>query len=199
MEWVGEGWETTLYNHNKLLWRYEGTTGVKNGFVDQSGYTLVASAKRGSSEWIAVTLKSDSSELAYSDMVNLFDYGFEHYETYSISVDATSFQSYKDRFVIPKTLVFTGTKDIDFKVEIDQSDGQIVVIDSAGQIIYKEKLVPIVQSLQNNNYRSSYKTESESYRTSIPKIIILAVTTLFTLLLIRKQWIKKKRRYLSND
>ncbi|ETT40479.1 MULTISPECIES: D-alanyl-D-alanine carboxypeptidase family protein [Paenibacillus] len=201
MEWVGEGWETTLYNHNKLLWRYEGTTGVKNGFVDQSGYTLVASAKRGSSEWIAVTLKSDSSELAYSDMVNLFDYGFEHYETYSISVDATSFQSYKDRFVIPKTLVFTGTKDIDFKVEIDQSDGQIVVIDSAGQIIYKEKLVPIVQSLQKTTTTTDQviKTESESYRTSIPKIIILAVTTLFTLLLIRKQWIKKKRRYLSND
>lgn len=29
MDWVGEGWETTLYNHHRLLWDYEGTTGVK--------------------------------------------------------------------------------------------------------------------------------------------------------------------------
>ncbi|MEX2105088.1 MAG: D-alanyl-D-alanine carboxypeptidase family protein, partial [Bacilli bacterium] len=50
MEWKGEGWETTLYNHNKLLWRYKGATGVKNGFVDESGYTVVASAKRGNTE-----------------------------------------------------------------------------------------------------------------------------------------------------
>jgi D-alanyl-D-alanine carboxypeptidase (penicillin-binding protein 5/6) len=76
MGWVGEGWATTLYNHNKLLWRYEGATGVKNGYVTQSGHTLVASAKRENTELIVVTLKASSVENAYQDIVNLFDYGF---------------------------------------------------------------------------------------------------------------------------
>jgi D-alanyl-D-alanine carboxypeptidase len=79
MEWVGEGWETTLYNHNKLLWRYEGATGVKNGYVSQSGHTLVSSVKREERELIAVTLKANSSENAYQDMEDLFDYGFSLY------------------------------------------------------------------------------------------------------------------------
>lgn len=58
LRWNGEGWKTTLYNHNKLLWRYEGVNGGKNGYVDESGSTLVTSAKRGSTELIAVTLKA---------------------------------------------------------------------------------------------------------------------------------------------
>jgi D-alanyl-D-alanine carboxypeptidase len=76
MKWIGEGWATTLYNHNKLLWRYEGATGVKNGYVSQSGHTLVASAKRENTELIAVTLKANSVENTYQDMEDLFDYGF---------------------------------------------------------------------------------------------------------------------------
>jgi D-alanyl-D-alanine carboxypeptidase/D-alanyl-D-alanine carboxypeptidase (penicillin-binding protein 5/6) len=80
MEWVGEEWETTIYNHNRLLWDYEGTTGVKNGFVNKSGYTLVTTAKRNDMKLIAVTLNAPSAEHAYHDMKTLFDYGFDHYQ-----------------------------------------------------------------------------------------------------------------------
>ncbi|MCA4756017.1 D-alanyl-D-alanine carboxypeptidase [Mycolicibacterium fortuitum] len=196
MKWVGEGWETTLYNHNKLLWRYEGTTGVKNGFIDQSGYTLVASVKRGNSEWIAVTLKSGSSELAYSDMEKLFDYGFEHFETYPIAVNTLSLhQRYQDQFVLPKELVFTAEKDLTFKVEIDESEGQIIVVDNNGESIYFEELERIEQNVQTIIISDpSLPAESEPSRTSTLKIILLIVATLFTLVFIRTQWIKIKRR-----
>ena len=36
----------TLTNHNKLLWRYEGCTGLKTGYTDRAGRTLVSCAER---------------------------------------------------------------------------------------------------------------------------------------------------------
>ncbi|TLS50004.1 D-alanyl-D-alanine carboxypeptidase [Paenibacillus antri] len=77
LPWDGEEWDSELVNHNKLLWRYEGATGVKNGYTDQSGNTLVASAERNGNELIVVLLKGDSSEAVYDDAVHLLDYGFE--------------------------------------------------------------------------------------------------------------------------
>ncbi|WP_139787255.1 D-alanyl-D-alanine carboxypeptidase family protein [Cohnella massiliensis] len=79
--WEGEEWKSNLVNHNKLLWSYEGANGIKNGFTDQAGYTLVGSAKRGNTEIIGVLLKSKSSTEAFSDMTALLDYGFEGFET----------------------------------------------------------------------------------------------------------------------
>jgi D-alanyl-D-alanine carboxypeptidase len=77
LPWDGEEWDSELVNHNKLLWRYEGATGVKNGYTVKSGNTLVAAAERDGSELIVVLLKGNGSESIYEDAVHLFDYGFE--------------------------------------------------------------------------------------------------------------------------
>lgn len=79
--WHGKEWESSLVNHNKLLWRYEGTTGIKNGYVAKAGNTLVTSARRGGTELIAVCLKAPGSERVYKDTMALLDYGFARYET----------------------------------------------------------------------------------------------------------------------
>lgn len=81
LPWNGKEWQTTLVNHNRLLWDYEGTTGIKNGFTDQARNTLVVSAKRGESEFIAVTMKAQSSHMAYRDVTAMLDYAFSHFET----------------------------------------------------------------------------------------------------------------------
>lgn len=65
-----------LSNHNKLLWRYEGCTGLKTGYTDEAGRTLVSSAKRDGQELIAVTLNAPND---WSDHAALFDYGFSSY------------------------------------------------------------------------------------------------------------------------
>lgn len=65
-----------LTNHNKLLWRYEGCTGLKTGYTDEAGRTLVSSALREGQELIAVTLNAPSD---WADHAALFDYGFETY------------------------------------------------------------------------------------------------------------------------
>ena len=65
-----------LANHNKLLWRYEGCTGLKTGYTDEAGRTLVSSAMRDGQELIAVTLNDPND---WTDHAALFDYGFARY------------------------------------------------------------------------------------------------------------------------
>ena len=66
----------TLVNHNKLLWRYEGCTGLKTGYTDEAGRTLVSSTLRDGQELIAVTLNAPND---WADHTALFDYGFATY------------------------------------------------------------------------------------------------------------------------
>ena len=65
-----------LANHNKLLWRYEGCTGLKTGYTEKAGRTLVSSARREGQTLIAVTLNAPSD---WTDHTKLLDYGFETY------------------------------------------------------------------------------------------------------------------------
>lgn len=64
----------SLTNHNKLLWRYEGCVGMKTGYTDAAGRTLVSCAKRGGQTLICVTLKDRDD---WDDHAALLDYGFE--------------------------------------------------------------------------------------------------------------------------
>ncbi len=79
LEWNGEGWETTLYNHHRLIDNFEGVTGIKNGYVSKSGFTLVTSAERNGVELIAVTLNADSADIGYDDTMRLLNHGFDNY------------------------------------------------------------------------------------------------------------------------
>lgn len=66
----------TFTNHNKLLWRYDGCTGMKTGYTEQAGRTLVSSAERDGQTLIAVTLNAPDD---WNDHSKLFDYGFEEF------------------------------------------------------------------------------------------------------------------------
>ncbi|MGE5582588.1 MAG: D-alanyl-D-alanine carboxypeptidase family protein [Bacillota bacterium] len=62
-----------LVNHNKLLWLYPYTTGIKTGYTIRAGGCLVASATRRDTTLIAVVMKSGS---IYKDSQKLFNFGF---------------------------------------------------------------------------------------------------------------------------
>ncbi len=66
----------TLTNHNKLLWRYPGCTGLKTGYTQLAGRTLVSSAQREGQTLVAVTLCDPDD---WDDHTALFDYGFSSY------------------------------------------------------------------------------------------------------------------------
>lgn len=63
-------------NHNKLLWQYEGCEGMKTGYTQLAGRTLVSCARREDQLLLCVTL-SDPDD--WKDHATLFDYGFETY------------------------------------------------------------------------------------------------------------------------
>lgn len=66
----------TFTNHNKLLWRYPGCIGMKTGYTEASGRTLVSAAQRDGQTLIAVTLNAPDD---WADHTALLDYGFEHF------------------------------------------------------------------------------------------------------------------------
>lgn len=64
----------TFVNHNKLLYRYEGCVGMKTGFTEKAGRTLVSAATRAGQTLICVTLNDGND---WNDHCKLLDYGFE--------------------------------------------------------------------------------------------------------------------------
>ncbi len=63
----------TFVNHNKLLRRYEGCVGMKTGFTEKAGRTLVSAATRDGQTLICVTLNDGDD---WNDHTKLLDYGF---------------------------------------------------------------------------------------------------------------------------
>lgn len=66
----------TFTNHNKLLWRYEGCIGMKTGYTERSGRTLISCAEREGQRLIAVTLNDGND---WADHTAMLDYGFATY------------------------------------------------------------------------------------------------------------------------
>lgn len=63
----------TFYNHNKLLGRYEGCVGMKTGYTELAGRTLVSAAVRDEQTLVCVTLNDRDD---WNDHERLLDYGF---------------------------------------------------------------------------------------------------------------------------
>jgi len=66
-----------IINHNKLLWRADFATGVKTGYVRQSGHCLIASGENNGWQLIAVLL--DSPDM-YAEAQALLQYGFASFD-----------------------------------------------------------------------------------------------------------------------
>ena len=64
-------------NHNNLMGRYDGTDGMKTGFICASGFNVVATATRNGKRLIAVVLGSPSPAVRAVKAAQLFERGFQ--------------------------------------------------------------------------------------------------------------------------
>ncbi len=64
-------------NHNRMLTTYDGVDGIKTGFINASGFNLVASAKRDNRRLVGVVFGARSSAERARIMTALLDGGFE--------------------------------------------------------------------------------------------------------------------------
>lgn len=79
--------EFGLTNTNKLAYWYSGCTGLKTGYTSTAGYCLSATAERDGTEYIAVVMRSSSSDARNADAMAMLDFAFDHCRLCSLRSD----------------------------------------------------------------------------------------------------------------
>lgn len=73
-----------LISHNPSdIFRYAYATGVKTGYTVQAKHSLVASAKYEDTELISAVM-DDTKDGKWTDCIQMFNYGFNNFSTYSV-------------------------------------------------------------------------------------------------------------------
>ncbi|MCL2817199.1 MAG: D-alanyl-D-alanine carboxypeptidase [Clostridiales bacterium] len=91
-----------LWNSNRLLKWFDGVDGMKTGFVQESGYNLVATAERDDLRLISVFLGGEDSNTRFTESMKLLNYGFSQYEYITV---------YKAGEILGETRVNKGAQD----------------------------------------------------------------------------------------
>lgn len=81
----------SFHNHNHLLEHYYGADGIKTGFVNASGFNLVASARRNGVRLVGVVFGGNSASRRDAHMRDLLDDGFAQIEGREPSVQFAGF------------------------------------------------------------------------------------------------------------
>lgn len=77
LPWRGR--ERDLRNFNSFLWRFPGAWGVMSSYTPASGHSIVAAARRGEQNLLAVVLGSPNAAARWLDVASLLEYGFANY------------------------------------------------------------------------------------------------------------------------
>lgn len=72
------------HNRNRLLWRDPSVDGLKTGYTEAAGYSLVSSARRNDMRLISVVLGARGDQARVSDSQSLLNYGFRFFESHQL-------------------------------------------------------------------------------------------------------------------
>ncbi len=131
MDSIRDG-EFGLSNTNKLVYYYDGCTGLKTGYTDKAMYCLSATAERDGVEYIAVIMHGDSIESRNNDAKALLNYGFANYKLCSlhsnevlppVKVRLGKCDSVQPAYTGEETALIkkSGTADITYDVDLPES------------------------------------------------------------------------------
>jgi D-alanyl-D-alanine carboxypeptidase len=81
----------SFHNHNHLLENYHGADGIKTGFINASGFNLVASARRNGVRLVGVVFGGNSWPRRDAHMRDLLDDGFAQIEGREPSIQFAGF------------------------------------------------------------------------------------------------------------
>lgn len=90
-------------NHNKLLTKYSGTDGIKTGYINASGFNLVATVERAGVRLIGVVFGGRSGRTRDAHMVEILDKSFKRVKPADIRAQLTPVRSGAVA-ALPKTL-----------------------------------------------------------------------------------------------
>jgi D-alanyl-D-alanine carboxypeptidase len=69
----GDGVDHRVTNHNRLMKQYPGAIGMKTGYTERTGYSLVGAARRDGRTFVAIVIGSPNT---YQQVTELLDLGF---------------------------------------------------------------------------------------------------------------------------
>jgi D-alanyl-D-alanine carboxypeptidase len=97
--WKGQKFK----NHNKLLTKYSGTDGIKTGYINASGFNLVATVERAGVRLIGVVFGGRSGRTRDAHMVEILDKSFKRVKPADIRAQLTPVRAAAVT-ALPKTL-----------------------------------------------------------------------------------------------
>lgn len=168
-----EKWDRVWKNKNRLLTElYEYTTGGKTGYTKRAKRTLVTTATKEGLDLIAVTLNAPDD---WNDHINMYEYGFKHYELVrilkkGIIKDLETDEFYKKKIYIQRDVYYpvaTDERD-DFKIEMkltkpkkEWRNGSVIPGQIGKAIIYFQhqpvKEIPLYYKHSKNKEDKSFK------------------------------------------
>ena len=124
-----------LSNTNRLIFYYEGATGLKTGFTDTALYCLSATAERDGMELIAVVMHAPTSNDRFESCKTLLNYGFANYAITPVYPEQA----------IPPVEVILGTQDT--VQPVTQRECSILLEkNKAGAVTTQMELAPQVEA-----------------------------------------------------
>lgn len=197
--WHGLEWESHLVNHNKMLWRYEGATGIKNGYVSMAGNTLVTSASRDGTELIVVCLKAQGSEKVYKDTTVLLDYGFARFETKRIfSKGKKVSDSTGLEYETTQDLWITVPKGQDSDLHVNER-GEVIIGTAAGEKTFYGLLKPVIKKEQVSTEEGQKKANPSDNPPQFPMLIGSIIIPIFILYKHYRQGRRKSAENTNRD
>jgi len=191
LEWDGQSWDSTLFTHHKLMRErpYEGITGGKTGFVNESGFTLATTAEREDLSLIVITLNSNLNSEAYNDTINLLDYAFDNYQTSSI-LEGKTFMADEQEYKAGKKLYFTHSQDDQVRQEVTDN-GTLEIINQDDIAIASFPLENIKKETNMmNSLNKIAREEQKNTKTKEPfeihftEIVIYGLLTVFIIIIV---------------
>jgi len=109
-----------LYTHNKLVnrtYEYDYLVGGKTGYTTVARQTLVSCAEKDGMKLICVVMREESPD-QFTDTINLFEYGFNNFQSINISENETKYTVNSSDFFDTDNDIFGSSDPI---ISIDQN------------------------------------------------------------------------------
>ena len=207
--------KTVEINDKKVPFKYEGTLGVKTGSTGTAGECFCGMAKKEGTVLIAISLNAATPEERFSDVMQLWDYGFSKYYTYNAAkgktmleevkvkhgekakievglaenLDITLNKGYDSKNI--KTEIEKDVKKIEAPVKVGQKVGKVIVY-KEGKKVAEEELITLEASEKGGIL--SYVGIADEERLGFFLAILLIIVILIGGRMLYVQYRRKKRQ-----
>ncbi len=202
---------TLEINGEKVPYKYEGTIGAKTGSTGTAGECFCGVADRNGTTLIAITLNSSTPESRFADVIQLWDYGFSKYRTYTVAGSGKALEQIRvkrgakadisagiaDDMVV--TLNKKDDSEITTEINLDEEKPMAPINrgDVLGEIVaYKDgKAVCGAELIAMESVEKggllSYIGIADEY---VPHFIVTVVLVLLILIILRILYVQNRRR-----